>query len=56
MKFVYRFVWVVASLCRNPFFEISIFTIFSPVLDFEKVVFISVYASKCLWKPYLLAD
>jgi len=48
---------MVASLCRNPFVEVLIFTIFNPILDFEKVAFIvGVYASKCLCEPYLLAD
>jgi len=53
---VYRFVRVVGSLCRNPFFEILFFCDFSSILDFLKVAFIGVYASKCLCEPYLLAD
>jgi len=55
-KLAYEFVQVVCTTWRNRFFEILNFTIFSTILNFEKVAFISVYAPKCLCGLYLSAD
>jgi len=46
-KLAEEFVQVVCTTCRNRFFEILIFTVFSPTLDFEKVA--SIYKCICTY-------
>ena len=50
------FGWLVDTICSKPFFEFLFFSIFIPILDFEKIAFIGISAPKCLCASDLSHD